>query len=753
MKGSRLSPEGTEFKAGAPSPAVRFSMIAFLPLNTRSSSIAFPCVPFLCKIFNNESNGLEFNCCWCLISQQDFRIRPLTVPQFISLFSSEGDMDLWQRALPTIAWNHPVRDSIRGEDVTGTGIPALEWAAHDGPRLVRLSTGALGVAGSWRPFLFGHLSVGQMCCELADLLWGDAGLALGVPVDSTAPGKLLANFSAATVVEATRRACMLRGLDGVGSARADPDQTALIAAALLRDVGCEWDGGAAARLGAEIIAAVDRGDRPPGHSSSSSDGGGPLPPEPIAATWADLFSQQQQEAGGSAPQAGLPLWYAAFMASQSVALRAAAASGLLGFSSDFRTTRAGVWHSFHVAATAPRAAAGAACPPIVLVHGVFTHAPSMLPLALLLAARTGRAVFVPDMLDFDFGYSRTHARGAAAQALSDSDTAAAAAAPVSPLVWADHAAALAEFVESVATSPSRHSAPGVATAAATAATAAATAAATSIVTPAVTPVDLVGHSFGGWASHRVALARPDLVRRLVLLCPGGGGRYRLAPATAMVAGPAVTRRVLESHVPAPLAPLAAHVIDLITRSPFHAHLLGSLTYDYAAPPSGAPVDAPALIVWGTEDSLHRPWVGRGGSSEAPGSSDELLSLRPAEPALLRGFARARGVWLEGGSHAIIIDSLVALRRCIVPFLEQADAPAPGDAYPTSSSAQEKARARRREAVSVSVTVVRAVARVLEAASGAAGGDRRIIPMIAGMEPGADGNFSERPRAAQPSPRL
>jgi pimeloyl-ACP methyl ester carboxylesterase len=37
-------------------------------------------------------------------------------------------------------------------------------------------------------------------------------------------------------------------------------------------------------------------------------------------------------------------------------------------------------------------------------------------------------------------------------------------------------------------------------------------------------VDLVGHSFGGWLASKVASAAPTLVRKVVLLAPGGLGR-------------------------------------------------------------------------------------------------------------------------------------------------------------------------------------------------------------------------------------
>jgi pimeloyl-ACP methyl ester carboxylesterase len=47
-----------------------------------------------------------------------------------------------------------------------------------------------------------------------------------------------------------------------------------------------------------------------------------------------------------------------------------------------------------------------------------------------------------------------------------------------------------------------------------------------------TPVDLMGHSRGGHIAFRVAQQRPDLLRKLVLLEPGGDLDASLNPATA-----------------------------------------------------------------------------------------------------------------------------------------------------------------------------------------------------------------------------
>jgi esterase len=51
------------------------------------------------------------------------------------------------------------------------------------------------------------------------------------------------------------------------------------------------------------------------------------------------------------------------------------------------------------------------------------------------------------------------------------------------------------------------------------------------------PVDLMGHSRGGHIAFRVAQQRPNLLRRLVLLEPGGELDASLSPATSISAAP------------------------------------------------------------------------------------------------------------------------------------------------------------------------------------------------------------------------
>jgi esterase len=60
------------------------------------------------------------------------------------------------------------------------------------------------------------------------------------------------------------------------------------------------------------------------------------------------------------------------------------------------------------------------------------------------------------------------------------------------------------------------------------------------------PVDLMGHSRGGHIAFRVAQARPDLLRRVVLAEPGGDLDASLAPAAPASGTPSLAVRVAAS---------------------------------------------------------------------------------------------------------------------------------------------------------------------------------------------------------------
>lgn len=135
-----------------------------------------------------------------------------------------------------------------------------------------------------------------------------------------------------------------------------------------------------------------------------------------------------------------------------------------GIKSCALTTSHGVYHYYDSCPDKPHAS------PIVMLHGMFTTAVSMGLLGALLARK--RRVVIPDMLDFDFSWSASHH----GEGLS----------------WVGHVDAIAEFIRAVGHDN----------------------------------VDVIGHSYGGWMAARLSRDHPELIHRMVLIAPGGLGRYR-----------------------------------------------------------------------------------------------------------------------------------------------------------------------------------------------------------------------------------
>jgi pimeloyl-ACP methyl ester carboxylesterase len=151
---------------------------------------------------------------------------------------------------------------------------------------------------------------------------------------------------------------------------------------------------------------------------------------------------------------------------------------------------------------------------------------------------------------------------------------------------------------------------------------------------------LVGNSFGGAATLRLALDRPDRVARLVLMGPGGIGTTRALPTKGLSAlmgyytGGGPSREKLRSFIRDYLVFDAAQLPEELLELRYQASIDPAVV---ANPPLGRPTGrgalrtllrmdftrdrarvarcaVPTLVIWGTADKVNRPsggpWLAR-----------------------------------------------------------------------------------------------------------------------------------------------
>lgn len=146
---------------------------------------------------------------------------------------------------------------------------------------------------------------------------------------------------------------------------------------------------------------------------------------------------------------------------------------------------------------------------------------------------------------------------------------------------------------------------------------------------------LVGNSYGGAAALRLAMDRPDRVRRLILMGPGGIGTTRTLPTRGLnmllnyYSGDGPRREKLESFIREYLVYDGASVPDELIDLRYQASIDPEVVAD---PPLRRPsgptalrtlmrmdltrdrrlstVAARTLVVWGAEDKVNRPSGGR-----------------------------------------------------------------------------------------------------------------------------------------------
>jgi 4,5:9,10-diseco-3-hydroxy-5,9,17-trioxoandrosta-1(10),2-diene-4-oate hydrolase len=139
---------------------------------------------------------------------------------------------------------------------------------------------------------------------------------------------------------------------------------------------------------------------------------------------------------------------------------------------------------------------------------------------------------------------------------------------------------------------------------------------------------LIGNSYGGAAALRLAIERPELVDRLVLMGPGGVGTTRALPTAGLNqllgyyggSGPSrekLTRFIREFLVHHP-DDVPDHVIELRYQASIDPEVVANpplrrpsglrtlWRMDFTRDSRLAGVRTPTLVIWGAEDKVNRP---------------------------------------------------------------------------------------------------------------------------------------------------
>jgi pimeloyl-ACP methyl ester carboxylesterase len=121
---------------------------------------------------------------------------------------------------------------------------------------------------------------------------------------------------------------------------------------------------------------------------------------------------------------------------------------------------------------------------------------------------------------------------------------------------------------------------------------------------------LAGNSMGGWLAAKLAARRPDLVRGLALLNPGGPALNAedwvdFARVLSAEDAGAVTQLVSRLfHRPPPVLRLVAKDLYRLLRAPPVMHLVATLqSDDFVSAAELGRVECPAVLIWGENDRL------------------------------------------------------------------------------------------------------------------------------------------------------
>jgi len=183
------------------------------------------------------------------------------------------------------------------------------------------------------------------------------------------------------------------------------------------------------------------------------------------------------------------------------------------------------------------------------------------------------------------------------------------------------------------------------------------------------PVDVVGHSLGGWLAAELALRRPELVRRMVLVAPLGAHRPGLevtpffgAVAPRGVGGTGEARRILFGDPEGSAARAALpDDMELDHQLRWYGGLAGAARLGWKAPHFQSRkltarlrrITAETLVVAGGRDGLVPP---------------------PLARVWADGLARARLVEVGGAGHSLVLEAPDAAHT-VAAFL--GEPPSPG----------------------------------------------------------------------------
>ena len=161
-------------------------------------------------------------------------------------------------------------------------------------------------------------------------------------------------------------------------------------------------------------------------------------------------------------------------------------------------------------------------------------------------------------------------------------------------------------------------------------------------------VDLCGHSHGGHITAKAAMACKEFVRRVVLLCPAGLNRNKVFKSIHIWYGESewLAPRMFPQFPPF-IQKLAMGYAAGAFKSPNMCNLLLTISFRDYLLGQNIHLDCPVLLLWGDEDTILCP-------------RDEKV--------MLRDMPQGRGYWIEGGSHMLIGDAVLAVCNRMEPFL-------------------------------------------------------------------------------------